>query len=144
MEWWIWILLGLVLLALEVAVPGGIIMLFFGVAALIVGALVGVGFGGPPWFQYLFFSIFAIVSLLTLRGPILKRIAATSGNADKIDTLLGQSVITLGSIAPGEEGKVELRGTTWTARNTGDSLLNKGQKCEVKKVDVLKLFVRSL
>ncbi len=142
MEWWIWLLLGLVLLGAEVALPGGIIMLFFGVAALIVGGLVGIGFGGPSWIQYLLFSIISIGSLLTLRGPILRKMATGSDANEKIDTLLNQSVIALDSLAPGAEGQVELRGTTWSAQNIGDALIRKGQKCVVERNDGLKLFVR--
>ena len=68
------ILVGLGLLAVEVAMPGGIILLFFGVSAMIVGVLVALGLGGPPWFQVLLFSLLSVVSLLTLRGPILRRV----------------------------------------------------------------------
>jgi membrane protein implicated in regulation of membrane protease activity len=34
MEWWIWILLGLVLLLGEIVTPGGFYILFFGVGAV--------------------------------------------------------------------------------------------------------------
>lgn len=142
MDWWMWLLLGLVLLGIEVGIPGGIIMLFFGVAALIVGGLVGIGIGGPPWMQYLLFSIIAIGSLLTLRGPILRKMTARSDAAEQIDTLLNQSVIALDTLAPGGDGQVELRGTTWSAQNIGDALIRKGQKCVVARNDGLKLFVR--
>ena len=142
MDWWIWLLLGLVLLGIEVGLPGGIIMLFFGVAALIVGGLVGTGIGGPPWIQYLLFSIISIGSLLTLRGPILRRMAPRGEDTEKVDTLLNKSVIALGSLAPGADGQVELRGTTWSAQNIGDASIQKGQKAVVVRNDGLKLFVR--
>ena len=57
MQWWLWILVGLALLAVEVVVPGGIILLFFGAAAIILGILTVIGFGGPVWFQWLLFSL---------------------------------------------------------------------------------------
>jgi hypothetical protein len=142
MEWWMWLLLGLVLLGIEVGLPGGIVMLFFGVAALIVGGLVGIGIGGAPWMQYLLFSIISIGSLLTLRGPILRTMATRSNAAEKVDTLINQAVVALDTLAPGGEGRVELRGTTWSAQNIGDTLIRKGQKCVVARNDGLKLFVR--
>ncbi len=140
---WMWLVLGLVLLAAEVAIPGGIILLFFGVAALIVGAMEGSGLGGPAWSQWLLFSIISIVSLLTLRGPILRRMSAKDDPAEGIDTLLGQSVVALDDLPPGAEGKVELRGTSWTARNIGEASLAKGQNGVVQRVDGLKLFIHS-
>jgi membrane protein implicated in regulation of membrane protease activity len=142
MTWWIWILVGLALLAVEVVIPGGIIMLFFGVSAMIVGVLVALGVGGPLWFQALLFSMLSVVSLLTLRGPILRRMNSTDGSADQVDSIAGKQAVVLDDIAPMAEGKVELRGTPWTAHNVGDSPLTAGQKCIVDRVDGLKLYVR--
>ena len=142
MTWWIWILAGLALLALEVATAGGIILLFFGVSAMIVGALVALGIGGPLWFQALLFSVLSVVSLLTLRGPILQRMNSKGGSAEEVDAIVGKQALVLDDIAPMTEGKVELRGTPWTAQNIGDNPLAAGQKCLVDRVDGLKLYVR--
>ena len=90
MTWWIWILVGLALLVVEIAIPGGIIMVFFAVAAMIVGVLVALGVGGPLWFQALLFSALSVVSLLTLRGPILRRMTSTDGSADQVDSIAGK------------------------------------------------------
>ena len=38
MIWWYWMLLGIVLLGAEMVTPGGFYILFFGLAALIVGS----------------------------------------------------------------------------------------------------------
>ena len=38
---WMWIALGLVLAAIELATPSGFFIIFFGLGALIVGLLVG-------------------------------------------------------------------------------------------------------
>ena len=142
MTWWIWVLAGLALLALEVAIPGGIVMLFFGVAALIVGLMVALGVGGPLWFQAAMFSVVSVVSLLTLRGPILRRIDSTTASSKTIDTLAGKDAVLLSDIAPGAEGKVELRGTSWTAQNIGSEPLTTGQRCTVERADGLTLFIR--
>ena len=40
MVWWLWVVVGLGLLAFEMAMPGGFFALFFGVGALLVGGLV--------------------------------------------------------------------------------------------------------
>jgi len=142
MTWWIWILLGLALLAVEIVIPGGIIMLFFGVSAMIVGVMVALGVGGPLWFQAVLFSVLSVVSLLTLRGPILRRMHSKSFAADKVDSFVGEQALAVGDIAPGTEGKAELRGTSWTAENIGDGTLSAGDKCTVDRVDGLKLYVR--
>ena len=57
MEWWMWMLLGLMLLLAELVTPGGFYFIFFGIGAIVVGVLAGIGASGPAWLQFLFFSI---------------------------------------------------------------------------------------
>ena len=142
MGWWIWILVGLGLLAVEVIVPGGIILLFFGAAAIVVGAFVLLGIGGPVWFQWAMFSALSVASLLTLRGPILRKINAADDEAEYVDTLVGMAVVASEDIVPGAKGKAELRGTSWGAQNVGTEPLARGEDGVVERVDGLKLYIR--
>ena len=142
MAWWIWVIVGLILLGAEMAVPGGIVLLFFGAAALIVGLLVAPGLDLPAWGEFALFSALSVASLLGLRGPIQRRLKRGSGRDTDIDSLLGEVAVLAQDVAPGAEGKAELRGTTWSARNTGDRPLAAGQKCVVERVEGLTLFVR--
>jgi membrane protein implicated in regulation of membrane protease activity len=64
------------------------------------------------------------------------------GEAD-LDTLVGEIGVPLDDIAPGAVGRLELRGTTWTARNTGLAVLAKGRRCVVVSRDRLTLFVQA-
>jgi len=142
MGWWIWILVGLGLLAVEVIVPGGIILLFFGAAAIVVGAFVLLGIGGPVWFQWAMFSALSVASLLTLRGPILRKIKAADEEAEYVDSLVGMAVVASEDIVPGAKGKAELRGTSWGAQNVGTEPLARGEDGVVERVDGLKLYIR--
>ncbi len=71
MEWWIWALFGLLLVFIEAATPGGFYAAFFAVGAFIIAALVGLGVGGPLWWQWLLFSILSVVSLLVFHNRLL-------------------------------------------------------------------------
>ena len=57
MSWWIWIVVGLACCAAELLTPGGIVMIFFGAAALVVGLMTAAGLGGPFWLQILVFTV---------------------------------------------------------------------------------------
>jgi inner membrane protein len=46
------------------------------------------------------------------------------------------------SIEPGAVGRVEVRGSTWSARNVATVALATGQRCTVVAVDGLLLAVR--
>ena len=77
MMWWHWLLLGLILIGLEMAASGGFYIIFFGVAALLIAALVLAGFGGPVWLQLLLFSVLSVASLLQ-KKHVLSGECATS------------------------------------------------------------------
>jgi len=145
MNWWIWILAGLGLLVAEVAVPGGIILVFVGVAAVVIGMLVALGLGGPLWVQLLMFSVLSLVSLFTLRGPVLRRLRARPGQqeVDPVDSPVGESVTLLDDLAPQAEGRGEFRGTSWSVRNVGERPLRRGEAATVERVQGLKLLVRA-
>ncbi len=141
MTWSYWLFMGLILAGAEMLSPGGFYLLFFGMAALIVGALAGLGIVQTAWLEWLLFSILAVISLLLFRGPLLRMTKSTPTHV--VDSMVGESAVLLDDLLPGHTGKAELRGTTWTTRNEGDSPLAKGQRAIVTKVDGLTLWVRS-
>jgi membrane protein implicated in regulation of membrane protease activity len=140
--WWLWLLLGLVLLGVEMLTPGGFYFLFFGVAALVVGFLAGLGVGGPVWAQIVVFSVLSVASLALLR-PYLLRWARSGERPDPVDTLEGESAVLAEDLAPGAYGKAELRGTSWTVVNRDQRPLTRGQRVRVVRVDGLTLWVEA-
>jgi hypothetical protein len=141
MIWWYWMLLGLVLLGIEMVTPGGFYILFFGLAALIVGSLAGLGIVQAEWFQWLLFSGLAILSLLVFRGPLLASLKKQEKDLPAVDTLAGESAIPREDLAVSGTGKAELRGTTWTAHNAGPTPLTKGQRCKVERIEGLTIWI---
>jgi membrane protein implicated in regulation of membrane protease activity len=59
-----------------------------------------------------------------------------------VDSLVGESAIVLEDIPPGGVGKAELRGTSWNARNVAKLPLAKAQRCIVKSVEGLTLWIQ--
>jgi membrane protein implicated in regulation of membrane protease activity len=141
MVWWLWVLLGIVLLVAETATAGAFFAFFFGVSAVFVGVLTALGVAGPAWVQWLLFSFMAVVALVTLRGPLQARLNV-AGSTRPVDSLVGEVAVALGDLPPGGVGKAELRGTAWNARSAAVSPIVKGQRCVVEKVDGLTLWVR--
>jgi len=141
MAWWMWMVLGFVLLIAEMAVPG-IFLLFFGASALVVGLLELAGISGPAWLQWVLFSVIAIVSMLLFRKPLLARIKQRTG--EDVDRLEQESAVAMENIAPEATGRVELRGAPWSARNVGATAITQGQRCRVEHVEGLTLRVRAV
>ena len=140
MVWWYWIFLGLALAGGEMLSPGGFYLLFFGIASIIVGALAGLEVVTAAWLQWLLFSGLAVLSLLLLRGPLLRM--AQSRPAQEMDSMVGETAVLMEDLPPSHTGKAELRGSTWSVRNVGRSPLSSGERVTVTKVDGLTLWVK--
>jgi membrane protein implicated in regulation of membrane protease activity len=139
MPWWGWIAFGSLLLAAEMVVPTDFFLLFLGAAALVVGVLGLAGLDAPAWGQWLVFAALAVVALVFVRGWLRPR-ARDASPVD--DTLVGETGTAEGSIAPGGVGQVELRGTTWSARNAGDGAIAARDRVRVVSVERLTLNVQ--
>lgn len=142
MVWWAWLVLGIVLMAIEISNPGDFYFLFFGISATLVGFFALLGLGEPAWVQWLFFSLLSVVGVFVLRKPLVERARGAPGVVD-VDVVLGQTAVAAGTIAPGGKGKVRLRGSEWEARNLGEEALPNGAVCIVESVDGLLLGVRA-
>jgi hypothetical protein len=139
MTWWIWMVVGLILAALEVVTPGGLVLIFFGAGAVVAGLLSVAGVASLG-VQLLVFALVSVVSLLLLRKPIQSRLHLR-GPAEPVDELAGEEAMVSQAIAPGDHGKVELRGATWSAKNVGSRALVAGERCRVMSVHGVLLHV---
>jgi membrane protein implicated in regulation of membrane protease activity len=138
--WWHWLVLGLLLITLEMAASGGFYVIFFGIAALIVGVLALFGLAGPLWLQLLMFSVLSIAALMLFRRPLM-RWMNIDGATSEVDTLVGELAVPLDDMPPGGVGRAELRGTVWTARNRAAVMVARGQRCTVVSVDRLTILI---
>ena len=141
MAWWIWIIGGVLLCLAEMATPGAFYLLFFGVAALVVGVLAWTGLVDATWVQFLLFTVLSIVSLVLFRRALSDKLNLDEP-AEKINTLEGESGTALVDIPAEGTGKVEVRGTGWNAVNKGASPIERGQACVVERVEGVSLWVR--
>ena len=141
LTWWMWILLGLLLLLAEFATPGAFYQFFFGVGAIAVGLVELAGLHLPVWGQLMLFLVLSIGSLLLLRGPLRVRFDSHLPD-NEVDSLVGEMAKALEEIAPDSVGKAELRGAAWDARNVGDAAIAQSQRCRVERVEGLTIHVR--
>jgi membrane protein implicated in regulation of membrane protease activity len=140
MDWWMWLAGGLVLMVAELATPSGFFIMFFGLGALSVGVLSRLGVVDAPWAQWLLFTALSLAYLLLFRGKLQQRVQVPPQAA--VDSLVGVLAVPQSVIEPGAVGRVEVRGSTWSARNGAPAPIHGGQRCTVVSVDGLLLTVR--
>ncbi len=141
-SWWLWIVLGIVLLAGEILTPGGFYIFFFGAGAIGVGLLKLLGFTQGLVSEGLLFVGLSICGVAFLRKPLMQRFQAPAGENPDADRVVGETAVAVQEIPPGGFGKVELRGSVWNARNAGEAPVAAAERCRVVKVEGLTLHVQ--
>jgi len=142
MPWWGWMILGALLLASEMLVPTDFWLVFAGLAALAVGLVAVLAPDLPAAAQWALFAVFAIASTWLFRGAVRSRFPSRPSDVRVDDTLVGDAGRALEPLAPGSMGRVELRGSPWSARNAGAEAIASGERVRVERVEGLTLVVR--
>lgn len=140
MSWWIWILIGFALLALEFSTTT-LHIGFFAVGAFVMGILVALGVNLPLWAQLVIFTGVSLVAFFFLRPIAVRKLKLDQKKV--VDTLVGEQAITMEEIPVQGLGRAEMRGSTWSARNIGETVLSRGQRCVVADVEGLVIHVRA-
>jgi len=142
MPWWGWIAVGALVLSAELAfVDAAFYLVFIGLSALLVGALVLGGVALPFWGQWLLFAGLAVGSLVLFRERVYGRMRPPP-ESEIAEGVAGATAVAEAAIAPGAQGAVLLRGSRWSARNDGDVSIEAGARCRVERADGLVLRVR--
>jgi membrane protein implicated in regulation of membrane protease activity len=140
MIWWLWVVVGFVLMAAE-TLHMALFLIFLGMAAVLVGVLARFGMAGPDWMQWLMFSAISVISVVLFRRPLLQYLRINKHK--DVDTMIGETAKALEAIEVNGRGKAELRGSPWNAVNVGDKPLDKGEACLVERVDGITIKVRA-
>jgi membrane protein implicated in regulation of membrane protease activity len=137
--WWHWLLLGLLLMLAELATPGGFYIIFFGLGAVLAGVLALAGVSDTS-VQMLIFIAASAASLVLFRSRVLGWFQHDP-QAPAVDAMVGETATAVEGLVPGAIGKVELRGSFWSARNASGGELVPGARCRVLGVEGLLLVV---
>ena len=139
MSWWGWLVIGAILLISEMIVSTDFYLVFFAAAAVILGLLGLSGVSIPDSAQWLLFASLSIGTLVLFRAGLRRKIKTREHDVDKLED---EIAVATEPIAAGATGQAELRGSTWSARNTGEMNIHVGDRCRVERVDGLVLSIR--
>jgi membrane protein implicated in regulation of membrane protease activity len=134
--WWHWVVLGIVLMLLELAVPA-FFLIWFGLGALIVGALL-VGYASAPFaFQVLAWTAFSLL-FIWLWFKVFKPHIHKSRAGMARGSLIGEVGLVTRDIRPYEKGQVRfqkpiLGDEVW--ESVADEEIRVGQRVRVLEVE---------
>ncbi len=137
---WIWIAAGAVMIVAEFAVPG-LILIFFGIAAVLTGILASFGILTDVVSQAFFWAISSFVLLLLLRSQVKRFFPAFERYepADEIEGMKGRIVDVMEEITPENPGRVSFQGSSWIACSSAP--IAAGGKAKITGRDNLVLYV---
>ena len=116
----LWFLAGLVLMLLELLLPG-IILVFIGLGAWVAALAAWLGWVDSLAGQALVFAIASVVLLVGLRRLFkgwLTGVTLAGDSAHELNEFIGKTVPVLTAIPSGGMGKVEFRGAHWNAQSS--------------------------
>lgn len=137
----LWFIAGILLILSEFAIPGFIIC-FFGVAALIVAALLYFIPCMTLTVQLLVFVVIGILLLIGCRKFMPKAFRGTKDDVERdidSDDVVDADCICIAEISPSAAGKVEFRGSSWNA--VSENSIAVGEHCTVLSRNNLTLKV---
>ena len=134
-----WFILGLGLFLLELVIPGFFIF-FFGLGAWVTALVCLIGNPGTN-LQIIIFALTSILLLLALRRIFQKKFlnSKSSQSEDVEDEFTGKEALATIDFGGMKHGKVEFKGTTWTAES--ESEIKEGQRVIIIEKDSFKLIV---
>ncbi len=136
----IWFLVGLVLVLLEIVIPG-FVLFFFGLGAWIT-SLSLVLFEPSINIQLVIFFISSIVLLVLLRRQLKSSFFKERDGKDEFEAeeFIGRTAEVLADIPLNKSGQVEFNGTIWTAKSR--VALKAGELVEIEKKESICLIVK--
>ena len=142
MAWWIWIIAGFAVLALELFIPSGFFLAVVGLSGIITGLLAGSGLLPILWLQWIVCALLAVVLVLLVRQRLAG--ALLHGNSSRITLNVGSEIVISSDIEPGQIGEGQMRGSNWAVKNTGSSTLKKGERYKVDTMNGITVCVKGL
>lgn len=138
----IWIIMGLLFVALEFVIPGFVIIFFAFGAWLTAITTFFIDISFP--LQMIIFCLSSIASLLLFRKYLRNKMfnPQNSGASTLADEFVGHRCEVIEAIEEKKIGKVSFKGASWSARS--EQALPLGEEVIIIKKENLTLFVQSI
>jgi len=138
----LWFAIGLILLLLELVIPGFFIF-FFGLGAWVTALVCLIGDPSAN-LQIIIFAVTSVITLIALRRIIQKKFFYSKGkeSEDVEDEFTGKEALALNDFGDDKTGKVEFKGTTWAAGSKSE--IKEGQRVIIIEKDSFKLLVKPI
>ena len=141
MEQWLWVIILVGTLIVEVVTFGNLISVWFSIGALAAYFAYLLGLNFPV--QLAVFIVVSILSLLAVR-PLAANYFRGNIVATNADRIIGQHTTLVKAIKSNEWGEVNVYGTVWSVAELSNQPLDAGTIVEVVAIEGAKLIVKKV
>lgn len=137
--WWVFVTIGILLMALEVLTPGFIIM-WFGIAFIV--AAVPVYFNASLQVVLFTYAVTLLILTVFVRRIFVGKFSKDAGVKTNAASLVGEKGVVVEEInAVKSTGRVRVRKEVWTAISVDGEVLSIDRMVVVKRIEGVKLIV---
>jgi membrane protein implicated in regulation of membrane protease activity len=141
MEQWLWVIILVGTLIVEVVTFGNLISVWFSIGAL--AAYFAYIFGLSFPIQLTVFIVVSVLSLLAVR-PLAANYFRGNIVATNADRIIGQHTTLVKAVKSNEWGEVNVYGTVWSVAELNNRPLDTGTVVEVVAIEGAKLIVKKV
>ena len=135
----VWAVALVVFLVIE-GVTAQLVTIWFAAGALV--SLVSAALKAPEWLQIVLFVVVSAVTLIVTR-PLVKKLTGRKAENLNAERIIGQTAVVTETINNIEgTGSVKIDGVVWTARSSGDEVIEAGTQVVIEKIEGVKVIVR--
>ena len=130
---WGWLVVGIGLLGVEMfVIDAQFYLVFLGASAALVGLLGLAGLAMPEWAEWLTFAVLAIIAMVAFRRRLYELMRRQDAPVEERVTT-GDLVVVPTRLEPGQSCRVDYRGSSWSARNTGGNTIEAGTEARISR-----------
>jgi membrane protein implicated in regulation of membrane protease activity len=141
MEQWLWVIILVGTLIVEVITFGNLVSVWFSIGALAAYFAYLLGLSFPV--QLAVFIVVSILSLLAVR-PLAANYFRGNIVATNADRIIGQHTTLVKAVKSNEWGEVNVYGTVWSVAELSNRPLDAGTVVEVVAIEGAKLIVKKV
>ncbi len=141
MEQWLWVIILVGTLIVEVITFGNLVSVWFSMGALAAYLAYLMGLSFPV--QLAVFIVVSILSLLAIR-PLAANYFRGNIVATNADRIIGQHTTLVKAVKSNEWGEVNVYGTVWSVAELSNRPLDAGTVVEVVAIEGAKLIVKKV
>lgn len=141
MESWVWLIIALITLIIEVATPSALISIWFSIGALFAYVASILNLGLP--LEIVVFITMSVLSFFGVR-PFVVRFLKYKPIRTNADRYIGMQTRIVEDVYSDKWGAVSLEGIRWSVRDVNHGVLSKGTLIEVVALEGAKLVVKQV